>query len=331
MGQFGGPEDGPTRPDQTPTGSPPPPQPPGGALPGSDGGRKSGISLETCYRHADQVTGVHCTRCGRPICTECMRPAAVGYQCPECLREAGASLPRRQRSLTVGGTGRITKILIAANVAVFVLEVLRAGGQSLMDGPSGRQLVNMGALYAPSIAAGQYWRLISTMFLHAGLLHIGFNMWALYILGPPVEAWYGEARFVAIYFVSGFLASVASFALGPIFVPAVGASGAIFGLLGAWLIYNFRRRENPMAYANMRVALILIVINLVISFSVATIDWRAHVGGLLAGMAAGFVAEGVGPRSTRTTVTVLGMAALVLLGVVVAVGRAATIRHTLGI
>jgi membrane associated rhomboid family serine protease len=260
-----------------------------------------------------------------------MRPAAVGYQCPECLHEAGTGMPRRRRSITVGGTGRITRILIAINVAIFILEIARAGGAALFNGPSSRQLYDMGALFPPAIATGQYWRLISAMFLHLNIIHIGFNMWALYILGGPVEAWYGEWRFVAIYFISGFLGSVASFAFGPIGELGVGASGAIFGLLGAWAIYNFRRRDNPMAYANLRVAFTLILINLFISFYWQGIDWRAHVGGLLAGIAAGYLAEGFGPRQSRLAVTVIGLTALVLFGVVITLGRAAAIKHTLGV
>jgi membrane associated rhomboid family serine protease len=324
MAQFGGPDDGhPPRPDAPP--NDPRTPAPDSAPASSDGGRTSGLSLETCYRHPDQVTGVHCTRCGRPICPDCMRPAAVGYQCQDCLREAGGSVPRRRRSITVGGTGRITRILIAINVAVFVVEIAAGGGLT------NRHLLDMGALFSPAVAQGEYWRLVTVMFLHASFLHIALNMYALYILGGPVEEWYGEWRFVAIYFVSGFLGAVASFTFGPINVIGVGASGAIFGLLGAWLIYNFRRRENPLAFQNMRIAGILILLNLVFSFSVPGIDWRAHVGGLLGGIAAGYFAEGFGPRSSRTVVTVAGMCGLVLFGVVLAVGRAAALRHTLGI
>jgi len=324
MAQFGGPEDGhPTRPDVPP--NDPPPPAPGSAQAPADGERTSGLSLETCFRHPDQMTGVHCTRCGRPICTDCMRPAAVGYQCPDCLNEAGASMPRRRRTITLGGTGRITRILIGINVAVFLVEISQAGGAT------NRHLLDMGALFPPAVAQGEYWRLVTVMFLHANVIHIGLNMWALYILGPPVENWYGEWRFLAIYLVSGFLGGVASYAFGPLIEIGVGASGAIFGLMGAWLIYNFRRRDNPLSYSNMRVAIMLIVINLIFSFSIAGIDWRAHVGGLLGGIAAGYVAEGFGPRSSRTLVAVIGFCALVLFGVVIAAGRTAAIRHTLGL
>jgi len=254
-----------------------------------------------------------------------MRPAAVGYQCPDCLKEAGTTMPRRRRSITVHGAGRLTRILIGINVVVFILEITQAGGAT------NQHLLNMGALDPQQVAQGEYWRLVTVMFLHASFLHIAFNMYALYILGPPVEEWFGEWRFLAIYLVSGFLGGVASYAFGPINEIGVGASGAIFGLMGAWLIYNFRRRDNPLAYSQMRIALILIGINMVFSFSVHGIDWRAHLGGLLGGIAAGFFAEGFGPRSTRNAVTIIGMCALVLFGVVIAAGRTVAIRHTLGL
>ncbi|HXY73391.1 MAG TPA: rhomboid family intramembrane serine protease [Actinomycetota bacterium] len=234
-------------------------------------------------------------------------------------------MPRRRRSITLHGAGRITRILIGVNVAIFLVEIAQAGGAT------NQHLLNMGALFPPAVAQGQYWRLVTVMFLHANILHIALNMYALYILGPPVEEWYGEWRFLAIYLVSGFLGGVASYAFGPLNEIGVGASGAIFGLMGAWLIYNFRRRDNPLSYSNMRIALILIGINLVFSFSVPGIDWRAHVGGLLGGIAAGYVAEGFGPRSTRAAVTVVGMCVLVIFGTVVAAGRTVAIRHTLGL
>jgi membrane associated rhomboid family serine protease len=256
-----------------------------------------------------------------------MRPAAVGYQCPDCVREAGKSLPRSRRALTVGGPGSVTRALMIINIGVFVFEFVRGGSASLMNGPSGQRLFDLGALDPIATAHGQYWRLFTAMFLHANLLHIAFNMWALYILGGPIESWFGRRRFVAIYFVSGFLASVTSFVFGPVQELGVGASGAIFGLLGAWLVYNYRRRSNPLAYANVRWAVTLIVINLVFSFSFQGIDWRAHVGGLVAGAATGFLAEGFGPRETRGVVAAAGFAGLLLIGAALTIARAAAIRH----
>jgi membrane associated rhomboid family serine protease len=279
--------------------------------------RAEGLRLETCYRHPNVATGVHCTRCGRPICTECMRPAAVGYQCPECLREAGHSMPRSRRTLSVGRTGRVTRALIAANVIVFLIEVVIGGPQSLFAGPTARQLLNMGALFPVDVAQGEYWRLFTAMFLHIGILHIAFNMYALYLFGTLVEAEYGSGWFAFIYFFSGLMASVASFVFGPVVAVAAGASGAIFGVFGAWIAFNVRRRDTVMGRANLRGAVGLIVLNFVILFFVSGIDWRAHVGGLLSGFVAGWVAEGLLPRGTsRSSQATVQVGTFVVLGVV---------------
>jgi len=289
--------------------------------------RTSGVMLETCYRHPRVVTGVHCTRCGRPICPDCMTPAPVGYQCPECVRDAQRSAPRRRVRVRfiLGRPGSITTTLLIVNVAMFLVEVAFGGGGSLGAGPSPEKLLQLGALYPPAVGQGhQYWRLITAMFLHAGILHLALNMYALYLFGYLIENAFGVGRFIAIYFVTGFLASVTSFALGPLGEVGVGASGAIFGLLGAWVAYNYRRRASPLAAAQLQWALILIALNTVLAVSFRGIDWRAHVGGLVAGVVAGWVAEGWGPRRIRPVVQVGGMVALVLLGVGLVAWRVAT-------
>ncbi len=290
--------------------------------------RTSGLAIETCYRHPGETTGVHCTRCGRPICPDCMRPAPVGYQCPECV--AGAmreSQPHRKVRVrfVLGRPGIVTTSLLFLNIALFLVEVASGGLGSLFAGPNARKLYDLGALYPPAIAIDhQYWRLVTAMFLHAGILHLALNMYALYLFGYLIEEAFGKVRFLAIYLVSGFLASVASFALGPALEVGVGASGAIFGLLGAWVAYNLRRRGTAMGSANLRGAYILILINLVISFTIPGIDWRAHVGGLVAGFLTGALAEGVGPRPLRPLVQVGGVVALVAFGLALAAWRVGT-------
>jgi membrane associated rhomboid family serine protease len=294
--------------------------------------RTSGLTLETCYRHPNELTGVHCTRCGRPICPECMTAAPVGYQCPECVREARRSAPRRRFriQLILGRPGFMTSALLAVNIAMFLVEAV-AGGGTLFDGPRGQTLFNLGALspiaiaktHIPGAPHYQFWRLITAMFLHIGLLHIAFNMYALYLFGFLIENAFGWKRFLAIYFVTGFLASVASFAFGPVGEIGAGASGAIFGLLGAWVAYNYRRRSSPIAYAQLRWAGFLIAINLVLSISIPGIDWRAHVGGLVAGIAAGAMAEGSGPRRVARLASAGGLIVLLLIGVAVTAWRVA--------
>jgi membrane associated rhomboid family serine protease len=304
----------------------PTPEERAGGVPDPDDGpeRTRGLTLETCYRHAQVITGVHCTRCGRPICTDCMNEAPVGYQCPECLREAGRTGPRRRLVVSRGRPGQVVILLIAANVLMFLLTVGLGGAGSFATG--GRRLFALGAMHPLAVAAGQWWRLLTAMFLHAGLLHLALNMYGVYLFGTLIEQTFGVLRFVAIYVVCGFLASVASFLFSDPQVPSVGASGALFGLLGAWVAYNYRRRTSALAYANLQWAGMLLVINLVLGFSIPGIDNFAHLGGLVAGVAAGAVAEGFGPRSTRTLVRVGGFAALTVLGIGLTMWRVSVLQ-----
>ena len=304
-----------------PPGEEQPLHPPDPELPSE---RTSGLTLETCYRHPKVLTGVHCTRCGRPICPDCMTAAPVGYQCPNCVHEARRVGPRRRVQFVLGKPGWVTTTLLFANIGMFLVELVVGGQRSLFAGPNVQKLFDLGALYPPAIAQGhQYWRLITAMFLHAGLLHIALNMYGLYLFGYLIESAFGWRRFLAIYFISGFLASVTSFAFGPIAV-GVGASGAIFGLLGAWVAFNFRRRQTAFASANLRWALMLIGINLFLGFSIAQIDNFAHVGGLVTGAAAGYLVEGFGPPAIRPLLKVGGFVALVLIGVALTAWRVAT-------
>ena len=162
-------------------------------------------TTERCYRHPDVETGVHCTRCGRPICPECMIPAPVGHQCPECVAEARREFQRgpgrRVAVANVKSKASVTVILLLMMGAMFVLEVLAGGPGALMNGPSGLKLIDLGASVAVAqtpggdlvgIATGQYWRLFSAMFLHAGIIHIAFNAYALWIFGRVVEEELGQ-------------------------------------------------------------------------------------------------------------------------------------------
>jgi membrane associated rhomboid family serine protease len=166
------------------------------------------------------------------------------------------------------------------------------------------------------------------MFLHAGLLHIGFNAYALWLFGSSVESTYGRTRFILIYFVAGFLASAASYAFGPVEALGVGASGAIFGIFGAFIAYNYRRRHLALAAANLRWAMTMILLNVLLAFGFPGIDWRAHLGGVIAGVLAGTIAEGAGGNaSQRRMVQVAGFAALILAGIGLVVWRTNQIRE----
>jgi membrane associated rhomboid family serine protease len=240
----------------------------------------------TCYRHPDRQTYVRCTRCQRPICPECMRSAAVGHQCVDCVAAAAASVPRVRTAF--GGVQRsgppvVTYTLIAVNVVMFVLDLASSGLK--------RELV----LWAPAVAAGEYYRLVSSAFMHFGIAHILFNMWALYVLGPPLEQHLGRLRFGTLYGLSALGGSVLVYLVAPIGAATAGASGAVFGLFGATFVAA--KRLN----LDIRWLVGLIAINLVITFTVPGVSWQGHMGGLLTGalIAAAYV---YAPRDNRNLI-----------------------------
>jgi membrane associated rhomboid family serine protease len=235
-----------------------------------------------CYRHPDRPTGVRCVRCERPICGQCMVPASVGFQCPQCVVE-GRRTVRAARTVYGGRVrpnerpGLVTLGLIAINVVVFVITAASGGGVVTASGSS--TIYEHFALIPPAVAHGEWWRLVSAAFLHYGIFHIGFNMYALYIVGPPLEAALGRLRYVVLYLLAGIGGGVLSVAIGPLNEQAAGASGAIFGLFGA--LYVVARHRN-LATNGITV---VIVANLVFTFAIPNIDWRGHVGGLVTGAA----------------------------------------------
>ncbi|MGQ4418358.1 rhomboid family intramembrane serine protease [Streptomyces sp. SAS_269] len=275
-------------------------------------------SVPVCYRHPDRETGVHCTRCERPICPECMVSASVGFQCPECVRAGSGTghSPASSRPRTVaGGTVTadprlVTKILIGINLAIYLVQM--AMGDSFTDRfdlVARAHLVPFGAL--EGVAEGQYYRLLTSMFLHGGYVHILFNMLSLWWIGGPLEAALGRARYLALYFVSGLAGSALSYLIAAPNQPSLGASGAIFGLFGATAV--LMRRLNY----DMRPVIALLVINLIITFGWGGIAWQAHIGGLVAGVVTGYAMVHA-PRERRSLIQ-YGTCALVLAVVVVLV------------
>jgi membrane associated rhomboid family serine protease len=257
------------------------------------------LEVRYCYRHPDRETGVSCSNCGRPICHECMIPAPVGFRCPECVRQQKASGSRAKvvtRAQTrsrwdagaLGGTSGLsaTKVLVALNVIMFVIEVL-TGASGFLGGGSAQAQLNLGALWPAAVIVNhEYWRMFTSMFLHDGLLHIAFNMWALWIIGGFMEAAVGRLKFVILYFISGFAGSVLVLWAAPVNSLVVGASGAIFGLFGALAVHAFLNRGRDFqSRALLRNVLFLLVINLVFTFTAGAISWQAHMGGLAAGAA----------------------------------------------
>ena len=248
----------------------------------------------SCYRHPDRGTYVSCTRCNRYICSDCMRSAAVGHQCVECVNE-GAKTVRKAKRTRPANLPLVTYGLIAANVVMFVLQKI--------NDEVFRQLV-----LQPGYTAyyDQFYRLLTSAFLHADITHILFNMWALWVIGPALEQWLGRTRFIALYALSALGGSVLVYLLTAVNVPTLGASGAIFGLFGATLALS--RQLN----FDMRWIIGLIVINLVITFVVPSISWQGHVGGLVTGAALGWV-FGNAPRANRTLIQAGCSVALLLL------------------
>ena len=230
-----------------------------------------------CYRHPDRETRLSCSECGRPICTDCTTFAPVGLRCPEHSGkvQGAARVTRTIKRATYEGHGAlVTRILIGINVAVFLAE-LAAGGDFY---GLGNELYYRGALYGPAVAAGDWWRLLTAAFLHAGPFHLGMNMLALWWLGAGLEARLGRGRYLLLYLVSGLAGSAGALLLTPT-TPTVGASGAIFGIMGAALVLE---RQGSPIFAGSVVG--LLVINLAITFAFrGSISVGGHLGGLVGG------------------------------------------------
>jgi membrane associated rhomboid family serine protease len=235
-----------------------------------------------CYRHPDRETGLSCSECGRPICADCATFAAVGIRCPDHAGiRRGPTTRLRPRPVRrapgialATGSAPVTRILIAINVAIYLLTVAQGSG---FNAPGGHLFFQM-ILFGPFVAHGDWWRLVTSMFLHENIVHIGFNMLALYLIGTPVEQYLGKARYVGLYFVSGLAGSAGGLLQAP-HDPILGASGAIFGILGAMLIIEWqvtgRLAGNAMTW---------ILINFVIMFAIPHISWGGHLGGLIGGI-----------------------------------------------
>jgi membrane associated rhomboid family serine protease len=240
-----------------------------------------------CYRHPDRETGLSCSDCGRPICADCATFAPVGIRCPDHagVRKGPAKRirPRPVRRAPgialASGRAPITRALIAINVVIYLITVVQGhGGLNNPGGTPPRGLYLQWLLFGPFVTHGGWYRLVTSMFLHGFLIHILGNMIALYFIGTLIEQYLGPVRYVGLYFVSGLAGSAGALLQAPL-APTVGASGAIFGILGAWLIIEWQATGR---FAGQ--AMTWIVINLIISFSFTGISWGGHLGGLAGGI-----------------------------------------------
>jgi membrane associated rhomboid family serine protease len=292
-------------------------------------------TVPVCYRHPARETYVRCTRCDRPICPDCMNAASVGHQCPECVAEGRRS--QRPVRTAFGGSvagrgGVVTKTLIGINVAVMVASIVLGGAGAVAGGGWGgllgtdTSLTNALAVLgnAPytlngpvhGIAAGEWYRLFTAMFVHYGVLHLLLNMYALWILGRDLERTLGPLRFAGLYLLAGLGGNVAAYLFSAPNAATAGASTAVFGLMAAIFVILKRLK--------LSVAPILpvIVINVIFTFAVANISVAGHLGGLaVGGIVAGILAYA--PAARRNLYQGVGCALVFLLLILLAVYRTA--------
>ena len=241
--------------------------------------------MQTCYRHPDRRAGVVCQRCDRPICPDCMHQASVGFHCPECARTGSQKVLRPAQLMT---RSMVTNVHVALNATVFVWDML-----------SPTHLIVEGGLFGPAVAAGEWWRIVTSGFLHSDdfIFHVLFNCLLLWQLGHLLEPALGRVRFGLLYACALIGGSFGVLLLSPDSL-TIGASGAVFGLMGA-AVAAFRSRGIGLFDTQLGG---LVVLNLIFTFTVPNISVGGHVGGLIAGFVAGWIFTDGGPRYVRNPV-----------------------------
>lgn len=262
--------------------------------------------METCYRHPNRETGVACSNCGRPICPECMTTTPVGMRCPECASER-TKVRVGAGAFSAVSVPIVTYALIAINVVVFLAEIATGPGGLFDVLPN--DVANNFGLFGPAVADGDYWRIVTAGFVHAGLIHLALNMYVLYIAGRLLEPGIGRARFLGLYFVSLLAGSFLALVLDPN-SNTVGASGAIFGLMAAAVVIARGRGRDDVAQQFG----LFVVLNLFLTFSVSGISVGGHIGGLIGGALAALAILAIERRGSAGPALPLEIPALVLLG-----------------
>ncbi len=289
--------------------------------PGTSPQSEAGQQLPGCVRHPDRPTGLRCTRCERPACPDCLREASVGSHCVDCVDEG----QRRQRvPKTVAGAqyrlGRpfVVLALIVLNVGMFVLTAVVAGSaQANLNSQLGADLAMVPLL----TAQGQWWRLVTSGFLHFGLIHLAMNMIALWVIGRDLEVVLGRLRFLAVYVLGLLGGSVAVFAFGQQLSMMAGASGAVYGLMGGIALVALRLK------ISLRPVITVIVLNLLITFTIPAISVFGHLGGLVIGSAA-TAALVYAPQQRRTLLQASALGGLLVLLLAMIVTRDAQLAQT---
>ena len=271
--------------------------------------------MQTCYRHPSRETGVSCSSCDRPICTDCMIATPVGMRCPECAKQR--TKVHTASSLSAASMN-VTYAIIAVNLVVFAAQVLTGGGGArAADGA----VYENGVLFGPFVDQGEWWRLLTSGFMHASVPHILLNMVGVYFLGQLIEPALGPVRYLSLYLGSLFAGSFGALLLSPD-AGTVGASGAVFGLLGAAVVMMRQRGMNPMqSFIGP-----ILLLNVLLSFRPG-ISLGGHLGGLLGGVLCALVLAAAdqqkGPRGLRLGVAgCVAIAAFSVVGGVVASGTA---------
>ena len=309
----------------------------------SEGPAATGVP--TCYRHPGRETWIRCQRCDKPICPDCMRDASVGFQCPDCIKEANKG-SRQNRALYGGERSsdpRLTTFVLIGINAVVWLAITATGGRlsrlvdllalaptglcgsestpsqyypSVNDAALCQSLPGSDGVWHAGVADGAWWQLLTSAFTHVEIWHVAMNMFALFIFGPALEGIVGRTRFLAIYAIGALGSSVLVLYLAGADSSTVGASGALFGLLGALLVTARKARLNSQW---LRQNLILGVIITVVGWR--AISWQGHLGGLLAGLAAAAIVA-YAPKARRTAVQWAGLGLLTVVLLVLAFVRA---------
>lgn len=301
----------------------------------SDGQAATGVP--TCYRHPDRETWIRCQRCDKSICPDCMRDAAVGFQCPDCVKQANKGT--RQNRAMYGGERsadpRLTSYVLIGINAVVWLAIAATGGSSSRLGDllalrangacspgdgylydiSQRVCESTGATFLPGVVDGAWWQLMTSVFTHVAIWHVAMNMFALFIFGPALEGIIGRARFLAVYLVSGLASSVLVLFLSGQYGSTVGASGALFGLLGALLVLARKARLNSQwLMQNLLVGAVITVVGW------RLISWQGHLGGFLGGVVTAAIIA-YAPKSNRSVVQWTGLAVVTVVLLALAVVR----------
>ena len=260
------------------------------------------MTNNNCYWHSDRYAGVTCQRCERRVCAECMHTASVGFHCPACItpqnihsrRRHGSSLRFGGRIEKVSEQSLTTRSLIAVNLLAFFAALFKGGSLGSGGGDItidfglvgyGRVLSAFSIDYV-GIAEGEWWRMFTGGFLHAGVIHLAFNMFLLWMLGSQLERLLGTTSYLILYFGSLLSGALGVMLLDPLAL-TVGASGAVFGLMGATVIYQFRRGASPWSNGIGS----LLVINLIFTFARPNISVGGHLGGLLGGLLIGWLID----------------------------------------